>query len=255
LVLSFQGTDPTDVASVSRDLDRGSAGIKRIRQQYFHIIQALTCKLEASSDNVNLVICGHSLGGADAQNFFTALLASLSSLQSSDALPTSSTWQKFTSRERKLDANALNKIGEVHLYAYNAAGIRKSTESLASSAVERLKNKGITISVNHQRVQHDIVHTVGEATLHDFDASTVTVRSLFFDGREKLFDRLTTAHTDRQLFGKTIGGHLYEGGDEGRKHIKSLHQDLFGRSEPDTKLYHQLKQTLQTGSASNSFSS
>ena len=251
LVLNFQGTDPGDFSSISRDLDRGSAGIKRIRQQYFHIIQALACTLNALSDKVKLVICGHSLGGADAQNFFTIFLASLARFQSPE-LSTSGEWNKFISRD-KASLAVLQKISEVHLYAYNGAGIRNTTAGLAKISADKLKDV-IKITVNHQRVYQDIVNTVGETTLHDFNANTVTVRSLFFDGRANFIDRIKTAHTDRQFFSATIGNYELHQGAGGQAALQLQLKESGKKIEPNAFFYHKLKQVLQKGNVSDSFS-
>jgi hypothetical protein len=251
LVVHFQGTDPYDLNSVRRDLDRGSAGVKRMRQHYLPILHALAYKLsqEAALDNVRLVICGHSLGGADAQNFFAGLLATCASLQLRCSLSPSSTWQKFIARQKdKGSLAALGKIKEIHLYAYNAAGIRQTTAELAKVAASHIK--GVVITVNHQHVHQDIVNIVGETTLHDFEPQTVNVRSLFFKGHEQLLTRIKTAHTDRQFFAENIGEYDLHQGLEGQSHIRAQLTTAAPKVEPDLPLYHQAKRMLQTGNIS-----
>jgi hypothetical protein len=251
-IISFQGTDPSDLSSVSRDLDRGSAGFKRLRQQYLYILQVLADKLQQSSHQVKLVICGHSLGGADAQNFFTACIASLASLHSTELQTSTSScvWQKFISR-RRAPLTALKQISAVHLYAYNGAGIRKTSAELAKVAARRL-SPFVKIYVNHQRIFQDIVNTVGETTLHDFYSSTANVRSLFFHGRSGFIERVKSAHTDRQFFGDQVGKHLLHQGTEGLLHIQLQFNPTGRKLEPNTFFYNQIKRFLLTGNASES---
>ena len=108
--------------------------------------------------------------------------------------------------------------------------------------------------MNHQRVYQDIVNTVGETTLHDFNANTVTVRSLFFDGRANFIDRIKTAHTDRQFFSATIGNYELHQGAGGQAALQLQLKESGKKIEPNAFFYHKLKQVLQKGNVSDSFS-
>lgn len=253
-IVQFQGTDFSDFYSASRDLDHGSAGVKRIRQQYSSIIERLARKLQEVSFSIKLVICGHSLGGGDAQNFFAAVLATLASLDPINRSTGNAVLQKFMAREKEnlwelASEHALKKIKSIHLFAYNGAGIRHSTAELAKAAAHQLQSEGIVITVNHQRVQHDIVNTVGETTLHDFHPG-VTVRSLFFDGRETFVERVKTSHTDRQFFCNSIGKHGLFQGAEGAIQLKMKIEAPGGKLEPRLVIFNQCKTILQKGCVS-----
>lgn len=236
-ILMFQGTNPADLTTIARDLDRGSAGIKRIRYQYIDIINTIANKIQNNDEKVNFTICGHSLGGADAQNFFTSFLAYLA-CEIGDPHSNNKRWMKFYARN-KSSQNLLSKINEVSLYAYNGAGIRKSTAELAKGASEKLKHL-LKISINHQRVNQDIVNIVGETILYDFDTTTDTngmhpikVRSLFFEGRPNFSDRIKHAHVERQFFNKEIGSYkLYHENNQGRENLKNQIEYTNPKMEP-----------------------
>lgn len=255
-ILMFQGTNPQDFSTIMRDLDRGSAGIKRIRRQYIDIIEFLSDKLQNQQEKIKLVICGHSLGGADAQNFFSAFLAYLSS-SLSERTSVHQHLIKFISRHLN-SQNLLEKIHEVSLYAYNAAGIRNSTAFMAKVAASNLKNL-LTISVNHQRVNQDIVNLVGETILHDFDTeiveatnTQVRVRSLFFDGEENMIDRVKHAHTDRQ-FKQELGSYdLYHENSDGMNDLKKQLNYTNPKIESKSLFYNNAKKLLQKGNVSES---
>jgi hypothetical protein len=269
VLLAFQGTDPTDISSVARDLDKRSAGYRRIRAQYLTIVNNLNALLK-DSKKLELIICGHSLGGADAQNFFIALLAlkaesyyhQRKTAYSGDVIHL----RRFFAKTKPPAVNALvTKVTAMHLYAYNAAGIRHTTALLAKEAASYLiqHDEKFEMSVNHQRVFQDVVNLVGQATLHDFADSKLEVNLLFFQGKENFGARVASAHTDYQFIDnqatvekpldfkpivKLNGYQLYRS----LTHKEQLSVELCSKSkvEPDTPLYHAVKQFLQSGKIS-----
>ena len=254
-MVAFQGTDFSDLGSALRDLDRGSAGIKRIRQQYSTILHRLSEHLEQQDTKIKLVVCGHSLGGGDAQNFFTALLASLAQFKRvmPDAVG-SAELKKFMARASSVSTNILDAIAEVHLYSYNGAGIRKSTADLAVAAARQLAGS-IPISINHQVVRHDVVNTVGEVRLdhfdvHDASSKSAAVHLVVFPGHDDFATRVATAHTDRQFSGGTEIkplGFFTNYSAEKKQNMKDGFKEHAPKLEPnESTLFQTAKRVLQT---------
>lgn len=236
-ILMFQGTDFTDYESATRDLDRSSAGIKHIKTYYNQIFKRLDEELSSTDLNIKLIICGHSLGGADAQNFFTSIVSTLAKQYSSENY--NPHWLKFIAKEKLVPAN-FNKLHEIHLYSYNGAGIRNSTAELAKIAIEKLQDR-ITISINHQRAKDDIVSTVGDTILYDV-ADFSKLRSLFFNGRASFEERFIYSHLDRQFTDNFSAQNCdIKEGKEAYEALKTI------KCEPQNKRWNQLKQLLQKG--------
>ena len=158
-----------------------------------------------------MCIGGHSLGGALAQSFFTLLLLAYTQTanvgQSIDIEMLFPELKKEKYKSVFLRAmskslpseccNALAKIKSINLVTFNGAGVRKTTQVLSDALViylQHMKAK-LSIKVDYQRVEHDVVGYVGQANVCvDTSHDRVEVDLLEFAN-----DNLSGVHTDYQF--------------------------------------------------------
>ncbi|WP_066016172.1 hypothetical protein [Endozoicomonas atrinae] len=151
LKLIFRGTNPYD-ASAIRDLEPSGAGFDTMEKAAKSITQQLHNILRHYPDRaVNLTITGHSLGGADAQNFFGHFLN-----------PNISAIANETLTATPLLAN----IQKITLFTKCSAGVPEITHNRVISALNRLNGQqehtGIKTEIFHLKVEGDIVQATGD---------------------------------------------------------------------------------------------
>ena len=151
LKLIFRGTNPYD-ASAIRDLEPSGAGFdtmekaaKTITRQLHNILKHYPGRA------VSLTMTGHSLGGADAQNFFGHFLN-----------PDISVIANETLTANPLLAN----IQKIVLFTKCSAGVPEITHNRVISALNRLNGQqeqtGIKTEIFHLKVEGDIVQATGD---------------------------------------------------------------------------------------------
>ncbi|WP_419834131.1 hypothetical protein [Endozoicomonas atrinae] len=151
LKLIFRGANPYD-ASAIRDLEPSGAGFDTMEKAAKSITQQLHNILRHYPDRaVNLTITGHSLGGADAQNFFGHFLN-----------PNISAIANETLTATPLLAN----IQKITLFTKCSAGVPEITHNRVISALNRLNGQqehtGIKTEIFHLKVEGDIVQATGD---------------------------------------------------------------------------------------------
>ncbi len=151
LKLIFRGTNPRD-ASIMRDLEPSGAGFDTMEKAAKNIIRQLHNILKHYQGRaVNLTITGHSLGGADAQNFFGHFL----NPNVSDI-----------TNETLTDSTLLANIQKLVLFTKCSAGVPEITHSRVISALNRLNGQqeqtGIKTEIFHLKVEGDIVQATGD---------------------------------------------------------------------------------------------
>ena len=151
LKIIFRGTNPYD-ASAIRDLEPSGAGFDTMEKAAKSITWQLHNILKHYPDRaVNLTITGHSLGGADAQNFFGHLLN-----------PDISAIANETLTATPLLAN----IQKITLFTKCSAGVPEKTHNRVISALNHLNGQqeqtGIKTEIFHLKVEGDIVQATGD---------------------------------------------------------------------------------------------
>ncbi len=208
----FQGTDFSEFDSAMRDLERGSAGFKSLMHARICLLMQLNANIKASAaSNIELIIGGHSLGGADGQNFFTLTLLALlqnklkDTSLSAEQLPKQS---KQLKQLKKALANQLpeqciselHRVTQISLMVYNSAGIRKSTQSLSEALAYCLKQlrPKLCVATHFQQIANDPVQKVGQgvACAHAYEAAPMCI--LHFEEPE-----IHNAHLNFQFRGRT----------------------------------------------------
>ncbi len=152
----FKGTNPKSGSALARDLFEQQPGSGSLFANAKDIIAALEKRAEDMS-NINLSIAGHSLGGADAQNFFAAILVYIA--------------------EKNLKDGQKSTIREVTLNHANAAGATKDTVDLCAMAAKYCVNKlGLKLRMNIIHAGGDPVQPFGHKVLHDAGSDIVETK-------------------------------------------------------------------------------
>ncbi len=143
----FRGT--SNSAGWKRNITEKNAGNDSLYDEAKNIAQALIDALSCQEKTMELSISGHSLGGADAQNFFTALLVRMEA--------------EYLAAQNKNESSLLyNKINSITLNHANTAPVSKSTIQHCSKSakffVETIKK---TLNVNIIYCDGDIVQSLG----------------------------------------------------------------------------------------------
>lgn len=139
--LIFRGTK--DRASVVRDLESSGAGFETMETGAEAIVRHLhvvLTSLTITGQKINLTIGGHSLGGADAQNFLGHLLGAVTAGS----------------------APCFSAIGNITLFTKCSAGVPKLAHERVCSALEQLKGKGVRLKIFHLKVDRDVVQATGD---------------------------------------------------------------------------------------------
>lgn len=143
----FRGT--SDISGWSRNLLEKNAGNDTLFAASEQIGKKLVTVCNDVSGNVDLSISGHSLGGADAQNFFTALL-----LKMKTEHETSSSSSGKTQLHEMVSSITLNHV--------NTAPVTENTQKMCDEAAKYfVKNINKSIVVNIIYSDGDVVQSLG----------------------------------------------------------------------------------------------
>ncbi len=176
--LIFRGTK--DRASVVRDLESSGAGFETMEIAASTIARQLLVILASLSDHgrgVNVVIGGHSLGGADAQNFLAYLLGLLAA-EASGAEPTS----------------PLDSITNITLFTKCSAGVPKLAHERVCSALQQFEGGSVRVKIFHLKVAGDVVQATGDCHIGaglPFAAADVSVLQVHPANEASRIDRHT----------------------------------------------------------------
>ena len=168
--LVFRGTK--DRASLIRDLESSGAGFETMEHAAATIIRQLHVILASLNDcsrKVNLTIGGHSLGGADAQNFLGHLLGVMASESDSH----------------------LSAIEHITLFTKCSAGVPGLAHERVCSALPEL---GVRLKIFHLKVAGDVVQATGDCHIGaglPFETADVSVLQVYPDDRASRIDRHT----------------------------------------------------------------
>ena len=168
--LVFRGTK--DRASLIRDLESSGAGFETMEHAAATIIRQLHVILVSLNDcsrKVNLTIGGHSLGGADAQNFLGHLLGGMVSESDSH----------------------LSAIEHITLFTKCSAGVPRLAHERVCSALPEL---GVRLKIFHLKVAGDVVQATGDCHIGGglpFETADVSVLQVYPEDRASRIDRHT----------------------------------------------------------------
>ena len=171
--LIFRGTK--DRASVIRDLESSGAGFETMELAATTIIRRLhilLVSLNNCSRKVNLTIGGHSLGGADGQNFLGHLLSVMA----------------FESDYR------LKAIEHITLFTKCSAGVPRLAHDRVCSALPELVGQGVRLKIFHLKVAGDVVQATGDCHIGaglPFETADVSVLQIYPDDKASRVDRHT----------------------------------------------------------------
>ena len=161
--LVFRGTK--DLASVIRDTEAQGAGAWSLEKGattiFKHLDETLQVLKESHPNrNAKLSISGHSLGGADAQNFAGHLLDRIAGFYT----PSSGNDENHQDMDNRF--RELLKIVSVDLFTKCSAGTPDATHKRVKSALGRLKdtvgNMRLKFKVLHMKVHGDMVQATGD---------------------------------------------------------------------------------------------
>ena len=171
--LVFRGTK--DRASLIRDLESSGAGFETMELAATTIIRQLHIILVSLNDcsrKINLTIGGHSLGGADAQNFLGHLLEVMAF--EPDSL--------------------LTAIEHITLFTKCSAGVPRLAHERVCSALPELAGQGVRLKIFHLKVAGDVVQATGDCHIGaglPFETADVSVLQIYPDDQASRIDRHT----------------------------------------------------------------
>ena len=171
--LIFRGTK--DRASVIRDLESSGAGFETMESAADAIMRYLEISLNSlniQGQKINFTLGGHSLGGADAQNFLGYLLGAMAAGS----------------------ASCLSAIGNITLFTKCSAGVPKLAHERVCSALEHLKGKDVRLKIFHLKVERDVVQSTGDCHIGaglPHEAADVSILKVYPPVKSSVLDRHT----------------------------------------------------------------
>lgn len=182
LHLAFRGTK--DIPACLRDLERRGPGHESFFGNRDTILENICATIHQyyASDPVHLIVSGHSLGGADAENTVTSVLQVKAQLAYNNRL--------FAAFEE------LNNIDTITLNAVNSAGISAVKATEAKMDADFLANdRNLKIDATYILTDGDVVPQSGQAHVFaNCDYSTAKINLI----------KLKTSWND-WLTGKKVG--------------------------------------------------
>ena len=171
--LIFRGTK--DRASVIRDLESSGAGFETMETGAVAIVRHLQIALTSlniEGQKISLTIGGHSLGGADAQNFLGHLLGAVAAGS----------------------ASCFSAIGNITLFTKCSAGVPKLAHERVCSALEQLKGKDVRLKIFHLKVDRDVVQATGDCHIGaglPYETADVSVLQVYPPLKSSVLERHT----------------------------------------------------------------
>lgn len=152
----FRGT--SDNATTAADLEVGGPGAESFSEDANAILAQVNA-LAGQYGTKKMVITGHSLGGALAQQFKQRMIEAQA--QNHGLKETGKHTIPIGSR------NHLSNIKEIDTFVYNSAGISKETADRAKTTLKYLKsqNPNLKIGMHYCLVGGDLVQLTGEASI------------------------------------------------------------------------------------------
>lgn len=141
LHIVFTGTN--DLDGVKRDIEHGTAGSQSFNEAKDDLLDHVKQIINNMNNEkpIKLVISGHSLGGADAENFLALVLEAKANKQ-------------------------IDSVNDIALYSFCSPGINFDTVESAErhmTALLRDQNAPVHIQLNYGRANGDPVHSLGQA--------------------------------------------------------------------------------------------
>lgn len=150
-------TNPIEIKLLFSGTNSASAGIRNLQHGCpgHHTLQCDIPKIDnqlveilgkhvANNQSVKLTIAGHSLGGADSQNYFAHLMQKLDNCDKNQPLA---------------------KIKQLTLGVQNSTGVLEQVAHSSHLYAENLSKKGITLEANFQIVAGDGIQQTGESSI------------------------------------------------------------------------------------------
>lgn len=186
IYISWTGTE--GIASLWLDTEHapGAASYQKEETQILaQINDAVKAHYEQTKQKVNLVMTGHSLGGALAQNCFVSLQDAI--VQHSEN-PESDETKK---RESSYLTNTF--IQGLQLGVWNSAGVPKAVAERSNENAAKLKKAGVTQSAYYGMVAGDMLQTVGQGSiLSAVNPDDALVQILKVTGNEGYYRKLVS---------------------------------------------------------------
>lgn len=182
--LVFRGTK--DSSAWARNINDTTPGYTTLMENSEVILEEVLNAIAA--DKSHIIVSGHSLGGADAQNFFNIIMQKIFYAKSSANLQIESTSQNTLSSK-------LLKVAELTLNASNPAGVSKLVWFAAKIHSDYLSENGIKISAVYILAAGDIVPQSGQA--HILSDSNIQQANIYLA-------KFSDTFSDNYLSGKNV---------------------------------------------------
>lgn len=152
----FRGT--ADGASVRRDLEYGGAGQTSFNAEKALITSQILSKVadrsRATDKKVNVVISGHSLGGADAQNCANAILEEMADHYT------------HAHKDKQLaQLNPVSRINHLTINHVNSGGVSMQTANTSKHNAEIAAKHGVKINLCALKVAGDGIQQTGQTNI------------------------------------------------------------------------------------------
>tara|TARA_R110002110_G_scaffold415858_2_gene658585 strand:+ start:21581 stop:22993 length:1413 start_codon:yes stop_codon:yes gene_type:complete len=215
ICINWTGT--CSLGTILADLEK-TPGEKSYRNEELSILNQINKTIgdfsDKSNGKIDLVVTGHSLGGALAQQCFHSLQRAIGTnifkqQLESDDVEKASSWieaeQKYRAALGSKRANMLKEIPEssrsnlttdnidtITIGTWNSAGVLKAVEENSNTLASYLSNAGVKLKGLFGMVGGDAVQTTGQGTvLSDTSAEDAEVQLLKADkGHEGYFKKL-----------------------------------------------------------------
>ncbi|WP_067520839.1 hypothetical protein [Endozoicomonas ascidiicola] len=206
--LVFRGTK--DAASAIRDMEADGAGSKTLIKGSGDISEYLDTVLmnllkKRPDTPVNLQILGHSLGGADSQNYASHLLRQ--TVRQRQPEPDTNELEKMGFGVLEPRYNGLSNIRKIDVFTKNSAGVPESTPKLIKESVDDLKkvdkSQHLDFSITHMMIKDDLVQDTGECHIGaglNAEEAKVTLFNIKAPENASYF----SLHTGKYLGGKKL---------------------------------------------------
>lgn len=174
ICMSFQGTDPSCLASVLRDLEPGGAGsksfarnLKSMLSQFCDVLGKFQKEINTQNKPLQITIAGHSLGGADTKNMIVAFMYAIAEAQGI----TVAGHEEFSNTLNPEQKKLLCEITKIIAAPIKGAGVPQKTADLSDTLAGLLaeqRNKGnskLEVELYRQITPGDGVSQTGEGDI------------------------------------------------------------------------------------------
>jgi hypothetical protein len=231
----FRGTDIKDYSSILRDIESAGAGSSSFEANSLSLLSQVNQAIKDFKEQhalvnpeINLGVYGHSLGGADAQNFTTKILQAIAQQQgivnsdataaeangaamaASTATITSATTVASAPMLPATVIDQFSSIKKLHLNTANSAGVPLTTALQANDLVKKLAAKRL----ENSRTKSDGENSQINAVITEFEIPEsynilVGGDGVQATGQAHIFNDVSSQHCKVDILKAHIGSEHY----------------------------------------------